>query len=78
MQVELGIVFKECKTDFVWKIVKPWMNRNRKKQLGWICQKVGPHPEQPPVSNWYEHEILNCLKQAQAEQEHAVSVQQVD
>ncbi len=77
MQVELGIVFKQPKTDFVWKIVNPWMNRSRKKQLGWICKKVGPHPQQLPVSNWHEHEILNCLKQAQAEQDYAVLVREI-
>jgi hypothetical protein len=73
MQFETGFVFQEPKTDFVWKISSPWMNRDRKKQLGWICKRVGPNPEQLPVSNWYEHEIINLLKQAEVPETPRVS-----
>jgi hypothetical protein len=65
MQLEPGIVFKDPKTEFVWKISNPWMNRGRKKQLGWICKRIAPHPEQPPISNWFEHEIINLLEQGE-------------
>jgi hypothetical protein len=62
MQVEVGFVFKDPKTDFTWKISHPWVKRWKKRHVGWICKKVGPHPEQCLVSNWYEHEIINLLK----------------
>ncbi|HEY9668549.1 MAG TPA: hypothetical protein V6C91_17205 [Coleofasciculaceae cyanobacterium] len=61
MQLEPGILFKDPTTDFVWQISTPWMNWNRKKQVGWICQRAGFHPEQPSVSKWFEHEIIHVL-----------------
>jgi hypothetical protein len=68
MQIEAGFVFTDPNTDFTWKISQPWVNRWHKRQIGWICKKVGPHPEQCSVSNWYEHEIINLLKQAEITQ----------
>ncbi|HEY9636603.1 MAG TPA: hypothetical protein V6D14_24600 [Coleofasciculaceae cyanobacterium] len=66
MQVEAGLVFKDPDTDFIWKTSHPWIDRWQKKQIGWICKKVGPNPEQCPVSNWYEPEIIHIVKQAKS------------
>ncbi len=71
MLLETGITFKDPKTDFTWKISNPWMSRWKKRQVGWICKKVGRHPEQCLVSNWFEHEIVNLLNQAKSTKQSA-------
>ncbi len=65
MQLKAGFVFKDPKTDFTWKISHPWVNRWTKRQVGWLCKKVGPHLEQYPVSRWSEREIMNILEQVE-------------
>jgi hypothetical protein len=62
MQLETGFMFTDPKTDYTWEIAHPWLSRWRKQQVGWICKRAGFNPLQYPVSNWYEHDIITCVK----------------
>jgi hypothetical protein len=65
MQLGVGFIFTDPRTNFTWEIVHPWVSRWRKRQLGWICKRAGFNPLQYPVSNWYEDDIISVLKQVE-------------
>ncbi|MEW5860999.1 MAG: hypothetical protein AB1861_27105 [Cyanobacteriota bacterium] len=63
MELKAGLMFADPQTGFTWKISHPWISRWRKRQIGWICQKVAFHPLQDSVSYWREEDITNVLKE---------------
>ncbi len=61
MELKAGLIFVDPQTGFTWKMSTPWINRWRKRQMGWICQRAAFHPLQDPVSYWREDDITKVL-----------------